>query len=71
MTSSDSVSKIISCRFNRPVPDLVCHQYGICHMYSEENPQDFRLPVPCLYLGERVMLLLCAEASFKPGGPLP
>ena len=38
-------------------------------MYSEENPQDFRLPVPCLYSGERVMLLLSAEASFKPGGP--
>ena len=70
MTSSDFVSKIISCRFNRPVPDLVNHQYGICRMYSEENPQDFRLPVPCLYPGERVMLLLCAEASFKPGGPL-
>lgn len=65
MTSSDSVSKIISCRFNRPVPDLVNHQYGICRMYSEENPQDFRLPVPCLYPGERVMLLLCAETAFK------
>ena len=69
MTSSDSVSKIISCRFNRPVSDLVNHQYSICRMYSEENPQDFRPPVPCLYPGERVMLLLCAEASFKPGGP--
>ena len=69
MTSSDSVSKIISCRFNRPVSDLVNHQYCICRMYSEENPQDFRLPVPCLYPGERVMLLLGAEASFKPGGP--
>ena len=38
-------------------------------MYSEENPKDFRLPVPRLYPGERVMLLLGAEASFKPGGP--
>ena len=48
-TSFDSVSKIISYRFNRPVPDLVNHQYGICRMYSEKDPQDFRLPVPCLY----------------------
>ena len=71
MTSSYSVSKIISCRFNRPVPDPVNHQYGICRMYSEENPQDLRLPVPCPYPRERVMLLLCAEAAFKPGGPLP
>ena len=31
------------------VPDLVNHQYGICRMYSEKDPQDFRLPVPCLY----------------------
>ena len=61
MTSSDSVSKIISCCFNRFVPDLINHQYCICRMYSEENPQDFRLPVPCLYPGERVMLLLCAK----------
>ena len=36
---------------------------------SEENPQDFRIPVPCLYPCERVMLLLSAEASFKPGDP--
>ena len=36
-------------------------------MYSEENPQDFRLPVPCLYPCERVMLLLITEASFKLG----
>ena len=49
MTSSDSFSKIMSCYFNRPVPDLVNHQYGICRMYSEEDPQDFRLSVPCLY----------------------
>ena len=38
-------------------------------MYSEENPQDFRLLIPGLYSCERVMLLLSAEASFKPGGP--
>ena len=38
-------------------------------MYSEENPQDFRLPLPCLYPCERVMLLLSAEASFKSSGP--
>lgn len=69
MTSFDSVSKIISYRFNRPVPDLVNHQYGICRMYSEKDPQDFRLPVPCLYPCERVMLLLSTEAPFKPGGP--
>ena len=29
----------------------------------------FTLSVPCLYPCERVMLLLSAEASFKPGGP--
>ncbi|EDN86467.1 hypothetical protein PARMER_01831 [Parabacteroides merdae ATCC 43184] len=38
-------------------------------MYSEENPQDFRLSVPCLYPCERVVLFLSTEASFKPGGP--
>ena len=69
-TSSASACKIISCRFHRPVPDLVYHQYGICRMYSEKDPQDFRLPVSGLYPWERVMLLLCAEAAFKPGGPL-
>ena len=69
MTSSDSSSKLISCSFPRSVPDLVNHQYGICRMYSEENPQDFRLLIPGLYSCERVMLLLSAEASFKPGGP--
>ena len=36
----------------------VKHQYGVFRMYSEENPQDFPLPVPCLYSCERVMLLL-------------
>ena len=72
MISSDSVSKIISCRFNRPIPDLVNHQYGIIsRMYSEENPQNFRFPVPCLYPRERVMLLLGTETAFKLGGPLP
>ena len=69
MTSSAPVCKFMSCRFSCSARDLVYHQYGICRMYSEENPQDFRLPVPCLYSGERVMLLLSAEASFKPGGP--
>jgi len=69
MTSSDSFSKLISCCFHRSVPDLFNHQYGICRMYSEENPQDFRLPVPCLYPCEQVMLLLSTEAPFKPGGP--
>ena len=70
MTSSDSFSKLISCCFHRSVFDLVNHQYGICRMYSEENSQDFRLPVPGLYPWKRVMLLLLStEASFKPGGP--
>ena len=48
-TSSDFFVKIISCSFHRSVPDLIYHQYGISRMYSEENPKDFRLPVPCLY----------------------
>ena len=65
MTSSDSSSKLISCSFPRSVPDLVNHQYDICRMYSEENPQDFRLLIPGLYSCERVMWLLSAEASFK------
>ena len=69
LTSSDSFNKLISCSFPLSVPDLVNHQYGICRMYSEENPQDFRLPLPCLYPCERVMLLLSAEASFKSSGP--
>ena len=69
MTSSDSVSKIISCCFSCFVSDFFYHQYGICRMYSKENPKDFRLPVPCLYPWEWVMLLLCAEAAFKSGGP--
>ena len=68
MTSSDSVSKIISCCFSCFVSDFFYHQYGICRMYSKENPQYFRLPVSGLYPWERVMLLLSAEASFKPGG---
>ena len=69
MTSSDSVSTIISCSFSRSVFDLVYHQYGICRMYSEENPQYFRLPVSGLYPWERVILLLSTEAAFKPCGP--
>lgn len=70
MTSSGLFSKLISCCFHCSVFDLVNHQYGICRMYSEENPQDFRLPVPGLYPWKRVMLLLLStEASFKPGGP--
>ena len=48
-TSSDFFVKIISCCIHRFVPDLIYHQYGISRMYSEENPKDFRLPVPCLY----------------------
>ena len=68
-TSSDSVCKTMSCRFIQPFFDFLYHQYGICRMYSEENPQDFRLSVPCLYPCERVMLLLSTEAPFKPGGP--
>ena len=68
-TSSDFFVKIISCCFQRSVPDLIYHQYGICRMYSKENPKDFRLPVPCLYPWEWVMLLLSTEAPFKPGGP--
>ena len=70
MASSDSVSKVMSCRFSRSVPDFVYHQYGICRMYSEENPQDFRFPVLGLYPCERKMLLLSAETAFKPGTPL-
>ena len=66
LTSSDSICKFMSCSFPRSVPDLVNHQYGICRMYSKEDPQDFRLPVPGLYSCERVMLLLSTEASFKP-----
>ena len=69
MTSSDPVCKFVSCRFIRSFPDLVNHQYGICRMYSEENPQDFRLLIPGLYSCERVMLLLSAEASLKLGSP--
>ena len=49
MPPSDSGGKIISCSFKLSVPDLVYHQDGICRMYSEENPQDFRFPVPGLY----------------------
>ena len=69
MTSSDPVCKFVSCRFIRSFPDLVYHEYGICRMYSKENPKDFGFPVPCLYPCEWVMLLLSTEASFKPGGP--
>ena len=47
--SSDSVSKIISCCFSCFVSDFFYHQYGICRMYSKENPQYFRLPVSGLY----------------------
>ena len=42
-------------RFGRCVSDLVNHQYGICRrMYPEENPQNFRLPVPCLYPRDQI-----------------
>ena len=63
--------KIISCRFSCSGPDFVYHQYGICRMYSEKNPQYFRFHVPCLYPWKWIMLLLSSEASFKPGGSLP
>ena len=29
--------------------DFFYYQYGICRMYSKENPQYFRLPVSGLY----------------------
>ena len=31
------------------VSDFFYYQYGICRMYSKENPQYFRLPVSGLY----------------------
>lgn len=49
LTSSVSISTIMSCHLVRPVLELVYHQHGICRMYPEENPQDFRFPVPRLY----------------------
>ena len=67
ITSSDSVCKFMSCQFLRSVPDLVNHQYGICRMYSEEDPQDFHLLVPNLYPYKRVMLLLSTDAYFNLG----
>ena len=70
MTSSNSGYKNMSCRFSCSSRDFVYHQYGICGMYPEENPKDFRLPVPCLYPGERIMLLLGTETAFKSGGSL-
>lgn len=69
MTSSASVCKFISYHTNRSIPDLVNHQYGICCMYSKENSQDFRLPIPDLYPREWVMLLVSSDVSFKSGGP--
>ena len=71
LASSDPVSKIISYPLRYSIPDFINHQYGICRMYFEEDPQDFRIPVPYLYSRERVMLLLCAKTDFKPGSPLP
>ena len=50
----------------RSVLDFAYHQYGICRMYSEENPQDFRLFVSDFYSQEWIMLFLRAEISFKP-----
>ena len=50
----------------RSVLDFAYHQYGICRMYSEENPQDFRLFVSDFYSQEWIMLFLRAETSFKP-----
>lgn len=64
------LTKIMSCRFSCFARDFVYHQYGICSMYPEENPQYFGLPVPCLYPGERIMLLLGTETAFKSGGSL-
>ena len=45
----ESICKFVSCRFIRSFPALVYHEYGICRMYSKENPKDFGFPVPCLY----------------------
>lgn len=44
-TTSDFVCKIMPFCFNQSVFDFVYHQYGICRMYTEENPQDFRLHI--------------------------
>ena len=44
-----SKDKIISCCFSCFVSDFFYYQYGICRMYSKENPQYFRLPVSGLY----------------------
>ena len=71
MTSSDSVSKIISCSFSCFVPDFFYHQYGICRMYSKENPQYFRLPVSGFYPGERVMLFLSTFLNNSSFAALP
>ncbi len=36
MTSSDSICKIMLCRFIQSILDLVYHQYGICRMYPKK-----------------------------------
>ena len=40
-----SADTVVSCF----VSDFFYYQYGICRMYSKENPQYFRLPVSGLY----------------------
>ena len=48
---------------------IISTAFAVC--IPKKIPKDFRLPVPRLYPGERIMLLLGAEASFKPGGHFP
>ena len=43
MTSSDSAVKSSHAALAVLFPDFFYHQYGICRMYSKENPQYFRL----------------------------
>ena len=43
-----SIAVLSDC-FSCFVSDFFYYQYGICRMYSKENPQYFRLPVSGLY----------------------
>ena len=69
MTSSDSVSKIISCCFSCFVSDfsIISMAFAVCIPKKIHSISVFLFLA--FILRERVMLLLSAEASFKPCCP--
>ena len=66
LSSSVLISVWLCCRsfflFN-----LFYHTYRVGHMYSKENPKNFRFSVSGFYPSQWVMLFLRSQASFQAG----